>query len=297
MEAGAGFQLTRERARQVYAASLPLLRRHHHLSALQTVLAYVSERQRELAARVEEDIFRLGLTGGRILLDGILTAAHVFRCAPGFEIEEVGGVRFVGPVSRAGKAILFTASKFIAHAGALQVSDLRRRLPKRHSAVEEGFVRSVLQTRADLVWLDPDSEWFWLSAVPRNRLVSRIGKVLAVHQRVPVSILHHAVSRDYKPLRVPEPVLRSLCSSLPGCRVGRQHVEAHSSPGVDDVLTGAEATLHHILRSRGGSEGIAALQHLCLEHGVQRSNLWRLLRYSPIIRRFGPQVYGLIGAA
>jgi len=155
----------------------------------------------------------------------------------------------------------------------------------------------VLETRTDLVWLDPNSEWFWLSAVRRNRLVSRIEKVLAVHRRVPVSILHRAVSRDHKPLRVPEPVLRSLCSRLPGCRVQRQHVEAHPRPAVEDVLTGAEAKLHRILSGCGGGVRVTVLQDLCREQGVQRSNLWRLLRYSPIIQRLGPQVYGLVGVA
>jgi hypothetical protein len=297
MQAGARFQLTRERARQVFAASLPLLRRYRGLSALPSVLAYASKRQKEPAAQVEQDLLRLGLTRGGIYLEGALTAAHVFRYVPGFEIEELGGVRFIGTVSHAGKVILFEAAKFVAHAGAIRVSELRRRLPKPHSAIEERLLRSILQTRADLVWLDPNSEWFWLSSVPRNRLVARIAKVLAVRRRVPVSILHHAVSRDYKPIRVPEPVLRSLCSRLPGCRVGRQHVEAHSRPAVEHVLTGAEAKLHQILLSRGGVVRVAALQDLCLEHGVQKANFWRLLRYSPIIRRFGPQVYGLIGAA
>jgi hypothetical protein len=41
---------------------------------------------------------------------------------------------------------------------------------------------------------------------------------------------------------------------------------------------------------------LAHLKKRCLEAGIQRANLWRVLSFSPLIRRVDKQVYGLIGA-
>lgn len=296
-EAGAGFQVTRERARQVYAVALPVLRGFDDVPALTAALLFVRKHQHEQASSVEQDLVRRGFTGKSIRLEGILKAAEIFGCTPGFELHEVGGVRFVGAVSQVANAVLQLAASASVHGGAARVSDLCRQLSKgRRSAVDARLARQILETRSDLIWLDKSREWFWLAAVPRNRLVTRIQKVLAAHHRVRLSLLHEAISRDHKPLKIPESVLQAFCHRLFWCRVDGKHVEARVAPRVEKVLAGAEAIIYEILRDQGGAAPLPKLQSLCRERGVRKANLWRVLSFSPLLRRFNPQVYGLVGA-
>jgi hypothetical protein len=108
--------------------------------------------------------------------------------------------------------------------------------------------------------------------------------------------LRQAVCRDYKPLNVPEDILRSLCSGISWCRVSDGHVKATGVPRWEEVLSGAEAVICNVLREHGGTMPLRQLKKLCFVQGVKRENLWRILSFSPLIRRFDREVYGLIGA-
>jgi hypothetical protein len=295
-EAGVQFQLTRERARQVYAAALPVLRRRSVVPALDAVLAFVRGQQLEQISDVEQRLAEQGLTNGISLL-GVLCAAQVFGRSPGFQLHRVGDALFVGPVLRVARTILNTAMKMVAHNGAVRVSELRREVSRiQGRAVDERLVRRILETRPDISWLDDAGEWFWLTLVPRNRLLARIRKVLAVSPRIQVSKLHWAISRDYLPLRLPEAVVRSVCAQLSWCRVSNQYVESRVVLPIEDVLVGGEALVYGFLRDHGGVLPLAKLENLCLGRGVQPDNLQRILSFSPLIERTGRGMYGLVGA-
>lgn len=296
-EAGAEFHLTRERARQVYADALPLLRQNTEMPTLDAVLAFVKKRQNELVSDVEEDLGRLGFTRGRFSLRGILGAAQVFRRAPGFQLHRFGGALFIGPDLRVPRIVQNVAVKGVAHHGAVPVSEICREVSKRQGRrVDDQVVRRFLRTRADIRWLDKEGEWFSLTSVPRNRLVARVQKVLAVHPRIHISALHQAISKDYQPLKIPEPILRSFCGISPWCRVRGQYIAAEVVPAVEEILSGGEAVICDILRNHGGAMPLSELNKLCCAAGVKRSNLWRVLSFSPLIQRLGRELYGLIGA-
>lgn len=293
-EAGSGFHLTRERARQVFAAALPLLRLSTELPALEEALALVQQRQHQRADDVEQELRARGLTNGRVSLHGILSAARVFERKPDFELHLVGGFWFVGAVAQAGKLVLDLAVRAVLHHGAARVSDLRRQAGPR--IVDQSLVRRILQTRSDLCWLDAEREWFWLRFVARNRLLTRVRKVLAVCPRIQISSLHQAISRDYKPVEIPQAVLRSLCQDFSWCRVGSQYVEARLAPNLEDLLAGGEAVVCAILRQHGGALPLPRLRPLCFAAGVKKPNLWRVLSFSPLLQRFDKEIYGLVGA-
>lgn len=296
-EAGAHFRLTRERARQVFAEVLPMLRQCDNMPTLDAVLAFIKKRQNELASDVEQDLRRRGFTAGVMSLHSVLRTAHGFGRPPGFQLHRVGGVLFVGDVSEVARRVLDRAVKTVGHHGAARVSDLRREASTNSGRpLDERLVRRILQTRSDISWLDQAGEWFWLTSIARNRLLTRVQKVLAVKPRIDISTLHQAISRDYKPLRIPEPVLRSLCGHFSWCRVGRHHVEARIVPRVEEILSGGEAIICAILRDCGGAMPLPQLEKVCSAAGVRRANLWRVLSFSPLIRRFDREIYGLIGA-
>ena len=296
-EAGAEFHVTRERARQIYADALPLLRQSG-VPALDAVLSYVQKQSHERVCDVEEKLRRQGMTGERLTLQGVLRAADVFNRKPLFQLRRVGDTLVIGPVSKMASAILDTAIKTVGQHGAAHVPGLCREVSARRARpVDEQLVRRILQTRSDIRWLDKAGEWFWLASVSRNRLLTRIEKVLAVHARIRLSKLHQAVSRAYKPLTIPPAVLRSLCAQLSWCRVDGQYVKARAVPRMEEVLSGAESVVCRILKNHGAPMPLQRLQQFCLAAGVKRENFWRILSFSPVVRRLDRQVYGLVGSA
>jgi len=296
-EAGAQHQVTRERARQLYAAALPALRRFRAVPALDAVLAFIQQQHHELVSDVEQRLATEGLTEGSISLHGVLRAARVFDRQAGFQLHQIGRAVFVRPVSsQDAQMVLDMAIKRVAHDGATRVLDLCREIAeKRSHPPEERQVRRILQARTDLAWLDEAGEWFWLALAPRNRLLARLRKVLAIQPRIPLSKLHQAISRDHGPLRIPEAILRSVCERIDWCLVGSRHVEARIVPRLEEVLTGGEAIVCAILRDRGGVLPLDELREASFRSGVRKENLWRILSFSPIIERFGKATYGLIG--
>jgi hypothetical protein len=73
-------------------------------------------------------------------------------------------------------------------------------------------------------------------------------------------------------------------------------VEARTVPAMEEVLSGAEAVVCKILRAHGRPMPLPQLQQSSLAAGVKRENFWRILSFSPVIRRFDREVYGFIGA-
>ncbi len=290
-QAGAEFQLTRERARQVYAEALPQLRECGPMPVLDAALAFVARYKYKVVSDVEQELLQQGLTRRRFSVSALLRAAEVFGRTPSFQLHEVGSVLFVGAVSPVARRVLNRAVKVVIRQGVARLSDVSQEV----SNGDRELARRILQTREDLEWLDRAEEWFSLCAILRNRLVTRIQKVLALHPRISISVLHQAISAD-RSFRIPEPVFRSLCARLPGCRVHGQQLIATVVPRVDEVLSGAEAVICCTLADHGGIMPLSELQKLCFAAGVGRPNLWRVLRSSPVVHRFGTGIYGLLGA-
>ena len=111
-----------------------------------------------------------------------------------------------------------------------------------------------------------------MALVPRNRLLARVRKVLAVRPQIQVSKLHEAISRARVPLKLPEAMLRSICAQLSWCRVNNQYVESRVVLRIEDVLAGAEAVMCVLLRDNGGVLPLAKLEDLCLGRGVKKDN-------------------------
>jgi hypothetical protein len=246
---------------------------------------------------MERQLQQRGYTSGIFSLQGVLTAARVLGRSPGFELDQFGDTWFVGRVSELGRAIVNAAAKHVEHHGAARVSLVAQEVARgRRGPVQAEFVRRILQTRLDVRWLDKSGEWFWLASVPRNRLITRVEKVLAISPRISLSKLNQAISRDYRPLRIPDSILRSFCAGLAWCQISGRDVTASSELKVEGLVSGGEAVACALLREHGGVMPLAHLKERCLEAGVKRANLWRVLSFSPLIRRVDKEVYGLIGA-
>ena len=296
-KAGARFHLSRERARQVYAEAVPRLRRSAGTPSLDAVLAFVRKHQYELVSEVEQKLQEQEFTKGPFSLRGVQTAARLLDRAPSFDLDLIGGVWFIGRVSEPARILLTIASKQVEHHGATSTSFLRQEMWRKYRRrVSHELVRRILRTRWDICWLDSAGEWFWLTSLGRNRLLARLKKILALVPRIPLSNLYEAILRDYKPLQIPEFVFRSFCGTLSWCCVNAHEVSVRTELGFDSLPTGGESIVCNILREHGEAMQLSLLRERCFEAGLTRANLWRVLAYSPLIRRFDKGLYGFITA-
>jgi hypothetical protein len=299
--AGSEHGITRERARQVCARALETLRGRQFVPVLDAVLACIANHSNEPGPEIEARLRSEGLIGKPFALEGIVKAAEVFDRALPVGMRSSGGWSEVAAEtpSPVVSAVLKTAHRNVSRWGALTVSDLSSEVSgQRNMEVSELSVRRMLETRADFRWLDEASGWFWLTSVPRNRLLNRIRKVLCVAPRISVSELRAGVSRDYRMqgFSPPRRALLALCAQLPWCRVSGQYIEAAAALDPVEVLSGAESVVLKVLRSHGGALALAALESFCLAAGITRPNFWHIAAFSPIVHKYALAVYGLVGA-
>jgi hypothetical protein len=293
---------TRERVRQICSRVQRMMKR----LALQTPfldrsVSFASKalpcRADSLESRLQEE----GLTSGRFRLEGVIRALHLLTREVPFEIVDFEGVRTViqsGRIQLAKRAVVL-AERVIAHFGVTTINDVTAIVQERISpSLTPEFVAHVLEHRHGFVWLERESGWFWIYPTKKNRVVSRIRKILSVTGEIEVSELRAGIARHYqmKGYSPPRRVLLALCRQLPNCHVENNLVRADPPLRWQDVLRGTEYQMADILISHGPVMQRAKFEEMCRDRGMNRSTFYVYLDYSPILERFASGVYGLRGA-
>ena len=85
------------------------------------------------------------------------------------------------------KKIIETARKAIEHWGVSTITNISDQLETQYKnyagrLVNDSVIRAILMTREDFCWLDEAGGWFWLSSLPRNRVLNQIEKILSVDE-------------------------------------------------------------------------------------------------------------------
>lgn len=302
-QVGDAYGLTRERVRQIclrvtravqcspYPA--PLLDRA--LKAIDSCLPAEAD-------AVEAELRSRGLTAGTFRMEGIARAAQLLSRKVPFELDVIDGRRMAlhPERGRLARRLIHIAKKTIAHFGVTTTSDIAGLVEERTSySVPPDFVASVLVGHAGFEWLDEVGGWFWLRTNAKNRVMSRIRKILAVAESIDISELRSGIARhhDMKGYAPPRRVLIELCRRLPDCEVEGTWVRAKGGIDWRQVLRGTEHTMVQILKEHGPLMQRATFEEFCLGSGMNRSTFYVFLDYSSVIERFAPGVYGLRGAA
>jgi hypothetical protein len=159
------------------------------------------------------------------------------------------------------------------------------------------FVAGILQTRKDFAWLDsgPEHQWFWLPSIPRNRLINRVAKVLAVSPEIHISQLSAAVART-RGLDPPQAVLLEFCRQLRNCRVKGSMVSASRPINRERQLSNTEFLMFNVMRKHGPLLEWGRFESLCKAAGINSDAFTVFMASSPIIVRYARGVYGLVGA-
>lgn len=301
-QVGNQFGLTRERVRQICDRSRKHLAKEKELPPLLSkVTSVISSNLPRDAKTLEELVQHQGLSRLPFRLEGLLFAFRLFGKAPPFAIEEFNGRRMAlrpsgVPLAR---RVVVRAQKSVSRFGVATVADVAASVQERSKlAVTPDFAAQVLEPLEGFEWLDKENGWFWFRLVAKNRVVTRIRKILAVADTIQVAELRSGIARHHQMngYAPPRRILFELCARLPFCFIDGIHVRARGEISWVHVLKGTEYKLVEILKEHGSVMQRAALEDRCVATGMKRPTFYAYLAYSPVIERFASGVYGIRGA-
>lgn len=307
-QVGEAYGLTRERVRQVGNRSLRRIKSEMRgpLPRLDSALDLLSAHCPLDQDEADSLLLKAGLTATGVSLAGLETACRLFGNGE-LEVRRVGSAavldsRFEGrAVSEHGWAeALSVARKACSAAGAATVADIAARVWDHYREWEvddaEALVRLVVR-HEDFIILDDATGWFWRPK-GRNRLLNNIRRVLSVVDAVDARELRRCVRREYRMhgYAPPSRVLVALARSSAMLDTDGESIWSKRPVSRTEALSDTERTLVDLLAASGGVMSSRDIEPAVLTLGVGRPALYRALSYSPVIRKYGAAVYGVIGA-
>jgi len=232
---GNEFDLTRERVRQIVSEADPLshlLQKGYPL--LDRIITTIAAGLPAPAALVESRLQQTGFSTKPFRIEGILNAARLLSRPVPFRLNSLSKARYIVPTAYPPFSEIITeARQEVRKNGMTTISQFLMGRPGSDEAQRESaLLESVMSTQRDFRWLDKKSGWFWLAATPRNCAVSRIRKMLAVANPLPVVEVRAGLERMEGPL-APEKTLLEFCRQIPGITVEGETVRA--TPEIEAV--------------------------------------------------------------
>ena len=298
--AGHEFGVSGERARQILSeVTKRLYGSQPFTTVLDRTISFLAQYIPGRADEMERKLLSEGLSNVPFRLEGLVRATELLGRTPPFTVIQTKRLRLVhrrpvpviATIVRAGR-------RTIGHRGIATIGDVFVRLRDTDQEGGPPFVGDVLSGEEDFHWLDPAGQWFWISSVVRNPMVTRIRKILSVANPVRIAALQAGIARDYR-MRgclAPSGVLLELCRQIAGLQVDADVVRAVPPISRDGVLSAKERRVLDLLGRNGGLMWRASLASACREKGMNRSSFYGLLEHSPVIASYAPGVVGPVGA-
>jgi hypothetical protein len=296
---GDEFGLTRERVRQIVSEADP----HTHLlpkgaTALDRATSFIGSNLPAPAASLETRLQQAGLTSKPFRLEGIVSAARLLSRTLPFRISSLGKTRYVVPALYPEFGdIAGEARQRVRKHGMVNIEEfLQSSAESNEAGRETGVLEAVLSYERDFRWLDKRTGWFWLSETPRNCAVSRIRKMLAVANPLPLGEMRAGLARMGSPL-APESTLLEFCRQIEGIIVRGNSISASPEIPATEVLNKTEWDLFQLLSENNGCMSNSDLICQSSVLGIKRPTFYQCVTYSPIVARFNGNHYRLIGAS
>ena len=251
---------------------------------------------------MESMITAKGHAKRNISIDGIIKAAHITGMKVAFKIVKISGKKIIlsDNLLKTARQIISLAKKSVSHYGVGSIEDVSFKIKEEFAgcSCEKDFIISTVKMIKGINWLDEENEWFWLSSVPRNRLINQIQKILSVSKTIDISELRAGVARHHRMVGFSPPsrVLLELCRHISWCQVDGRSVSSSPPLKWREVLADVERTICTILMEHGPVKQREVLEEMCLNAGINRDTFYIHLSYSPIITKYGIGLYGLRGA-
>lgn len=301
-QTGDEYNLTRERVRQIANSfTKPLVPlAQAHLSTLAGLTAEINRLAPARADRIEARLAELGLGTDRV--EGVLRAATIFNGSEKNQrVVEENGVRYLIIAGMEGISlkVIAHAQKACSHLGMVNIEDLMYLLPGIPKDQALNYLRDVLETRSDKVWLDQGKTWLWLTTSPRNRLVTCLDKMVGTLNSTTIEGILTGANRYFhkgkskaSELKSPAEILTAFIKVWGKATVSPLGV-VRKAPGFKQqtkVLELEEAIIKVILNK---PEKVAREKELENEivpviDGVTHAKKYRFsnaLNYSPLIRK------------
>jgi hypothetical protein len=303
-EVGEVADVTRERIRQIVEkAKSKIAGADLKMPRLRTAVGLLEEASVLLESNAVSLIESQGLSKGKISTRGLVRAAEFFGVPTQLEHARIGGREFVGrpDALAAVKAALRASRRAIEHWGCSTVDDICAQLALAGStSLPVEVVKDALMTQPGFRWLDEQTGWFWLADIPRNRVLNKIDKVLAIAPRVDLGALRAGIARHYRMegFAPPTRVLRALCEQLDDCEVVDGTTVVDRRPRDPQAeLSDQERAMVEVFRTHGPVLSYPEAVRHCLAAGLNEITTTIYLAGSPVLRRVVMGVYTLIGAS
>lgn len=301
-EVAVTFNVSHERVRQVCDMVCKKWKeRYAFVPILEDTLQFIKDSIPIEADKLESMIQEKGISRKIICIDGIVNAASITNRKVAFKTISVSGRRMVltNKSIKLIQLIISVAKKFVSKQGVVNIEDILCKLKELGRDTEGiSFIITILETIEGFHWLHKEDGWFWLSSLPRNRVLNQIKKILSVSNSIDISELRTGVARYHRMegFAPPRRVLLELCRHIPWCQVDGSSVTSSPPLNWKEVLADIEGTFCTILREHGPVMQREELEEMCLNSGIIRDTFFLYLSYSPIIAKYGIGLYGLRGS-
>jgi len=244
-----------------------------------------------------------GVTERKVSMRGVLRAAEFFGIPSHLQHAKIGGGEFVGTAAalNAVRSAIRAGRHAVEHWGCSTIDDVCAQVSNAtDETVTPEAARHAIETQPGFRWLDEESQWFWLDDVPRNRVLNKIDKILAVAPNVDLIDLRAGIARHYRMegFAPPSRVLRALCEQIGDCDVvnGRTVVDTRPRDPTTE-LSDQERMMIEVFQRHGPALSYADAIRLCSDAGLNESTTSIYLANNPVLRRVTTGVYTLVGAA
>jgi hypothetical protein len=303
---GDKFGLTRERVRQICEKIKRQLEQRVQkqsppLPVFNSTLEFVNAHIPDKADVIEAGLAKKGLSKWAFRLEGLLSVAEFLGYAKPFNIEKLNKRRFVVHLGKKKltKLAVILSKKYVSSQGIANIDEIIAQFNSlTKQSVNKSFIISALNLSETFSWVDEPNGWFWLPALPRNRLINVIKKILSVSNSIDISELRSGLSRFHrlKGLAPPRRVLLEFCSQLEWCRVEGTTVIANPPLDWEKVLSGTtEWAMAAVLKEYGPVMSTKEFEDKCIALGRNENTFFQYISYSPIITKFSLGIYGLRG--
>jgi hypothetical protein len=299
---GKGFNITRERVRQIGADFARRARgKKVDLPILYRAADMLERSIPTLEADLHTDFRKHFISAVDFDCTGIIAALELVGRKTSLRVVTVGQVRIVGAervvanLARTGGVTRSIVSGFgCGHIDHI-IGDLD--IPSNGQSTRNTIVK-LLSAKPGIRWLDDEKEWFTIDDAKRNRLSNVIRKVLCVCREIRLSELRTAIKRVHRleGFAPPREVLGEFCSGLSFCRRENDWIIATAQLAPKEHLGETELCFYEVLRKEGPVTHLTRFREACVSRGMNENTFYQYVTYSPIVARLAREVYALVGA-
>ena len=243
---------------------------------------------------IEATLQARGLTRGLFQLECILKIAGLLGRNLNLQITQLHGTAVVHPPGVVRWRGIQQVRATVRYWGAARIDDVGRWIATEKDSSWE-FDRALLTilSQKDFRWLNQDSGWFWFAEVARNRVVSRIRKMVSLTPEMDIQSLRSGLAKMAL-ARLPDNCLLELCRQLEGISVCGNRIVATDPISPFSVLSHTEQVVFELISENGGEMAVGDLEAMGARRGVTRPTLYQCLMYSPIVIRLSAGNYALL---